>query len=61
MVYDVIIIGLGAAGVSASIYAKRSGLNVAVVNLVDAIKEVLISLKFIEDKEVISNEQTVIG
>lgn len=32
MVYDVIIIGLGAAGVSASIYAKRSGLNVAVVN-----------------------------
>ena len=32
MIYDVIIIGLGAAGVSASIYAKRSGLNVAVIN-----------------------------
>ena len=33
MIYDVIIIGLGASGVSASIYAKRSGLNVAVINL----------------------------
>lgn len=32
MIYDVIIIGLGAAGISASIYAKRSGLNVAVIN-----------------------------
>lgn len=32
MVYDVIIIGLGASGISASIYAKRSGLNVAVVS-----------------------------
>ena len=32
MIYDVIIIGLGAAGVSASIYAKRSGLNVMVIN-----------------------------
>ena len=32
MIYDVIIIGLGAAGVSASIYAKRSGLNVAVIS-----------------------------
>ena len=32
MLYDVIIIGLGAAGLSASIYAKRSGLNVAVIN-----------------------------
>lgn len=32
MIYDVIIIGLGAAGVSASIYAKRSGLNVIVIN-----------------------------
>lgn len=32
MIYDVIIIGLGASGVSASIYAKRSGLNVAVIN-----------------------------
>ena len=32
MIYDVLIIGLGAAGVSASIYAKRSGLNVAVIN-----------------------------
>ncbi len=32
MIYDVIIIGLGAAGLSASIYAKRSGLNVAVIN-----------------------------
>lgn len=32
MIYDVIIIGLGASGVSASIYAKRSGLNVCVVN-----------------------------
>lgn len=33
MIYDVIIIGLGASGISASIYAKRSGLNVAVINL----------------------------
>ncbi|MBQ3021516.1 MAG: FAD-dependent oxidoreductase [Bacilli bacterium] len=33
MVYDVIIIGLGASGVSAAIYAKRSGLNVCVINL----------------------------
>ena len=32
MIYDVIIIGLGAAGLSASRYAKRSGLNVAVIN-----------------------------
>ena len=32
MVYDVIIIGLGASGLAASIYAKRSGLNVAVIN-----------------------------
>ena len=32
MIYDVIIIGLGASGVSASIYAKRSGLNVCVIN-----------------------------
>ena len=32
MIYDVIIIGLGASGISASIYAKRSGLNVAVIN-----------------------------
>ena len=32
MIYDVVIIGLGAAGLSASIYAKRSGLNVAVIN-----------------------------
>ena len=32
MLYDVIIIGLGASGISASIYAKRSGLNVAVIN-----------------------------
>lgn len=32
MIYDVIIIGLGAAGISASIYAKRSGLNVAVIS-----------------------------
>jgi len=32
MIYDVIIIGLGASGVSAAIYAKRSGLDVAVVN-----------------------------
>lgn len=32
MIYDVIIIGLGASGVSASIYAKRSGLNIAVIN-----------------------------
>jgi len=32
MIYDVIIIGLGAAGLSASIYSKRSGLNVAVIN-----------------------------
>lgn len=31
MIYDVIIIGLGASGVSASIYAKRSGLNVCVI------------------------------
>jgi len=34
MIYDVIIIGLGAAGISASIYAKRSGLNVAVINFI---------------------------
>lgn len=33
MIYDAIIIGLGASGVSASIYAKRSGLNIAVINL----------------------------
>ena len=33
MVYDAIIIGLGASGISASIYAKRSGLNIAVINL----------------------------
>ena len=32
MIYDVIIIGLGASGVSASIYSKRSGLNVCVIN-----------------------------
>ena len=32
MIYDVIIIGLGASGVSASIYAKRRGLNVCVIN-----------------------------
>lgn len=32
MIYDVIIIGLGASGVAASIYAKRSGLNVCVIN-----------------------------
>ena len=32
MLYDVIIIGLGASGLAASIYAKRSGLNVAVIN-----------------------------
>lgn len=32
MMYDVIIIGLGASGVAASIYAKRSGLNVCVIN-----------------------------
>lgn len=32
MIYDVIIIGLGASGISASIYAKRSGLNVAAIN-----------------------------
>lgn len=32
MIYDVIIIGLGASGISASIYAKRSGLNVCVIN-----------------------------
>ncbi len=32
MIYDVIIIGLGASGVSASIYAKRIGLNVCVIN-----------------------------
>ena len=29
---DVIIIGLGASGISAAIYAKRSGLDVAVIN-----------------------------
>ena len=33
MIYDAIIIGLGASGISASIYAKRSGLNIAVINL----------------------------
>lgn len=33
MVYDAIIIGLGVSGISASIYAKRSGLNIAVINL----------------------------
>ena len=32
MNYDVIIIGLGASGLASSIYAKRSGLNVAVIN-----------------------------
>ena len=32
MIYDVIIIGLGASGVSASIYAKRSGLTVCAIN-----------------------------
>lgn len=32
MIYDVVIIGLGASGIAASIYAKRSGLNVAVIN-----------------------------
>ena len=32
MIYDVIIIGLGISGITASIYAKRSGLNVAVIN-----------------------------
>lgn len=32
MVYDAIIIGLGASGLSAAIYAKRSGLNIAVIN-----------------------------
>lgn len=30
MVYDLIIIGLGAAGMNAALYAKRSGLNVLV-------------------------------
>lgn len=33
MIYDVIIIGLGASGISASIYAKRSGINVVVISL----------------------------
>jgi len=33
MIYDAIIIGLGASGISASIYAKRSGLNIMVINL----------------------------
>jgi len=33
MVFDAIIIGLGASGVAASIYAKRSGLNIMVINL----------------------------
>ena len=28
MIYDLIIIGMGPAGVSAAIYAKRAGLNV---------------------------------
>lgn len=32
MIYDVVIIGLGISGITASIYAKRSGLNVAVIN-----------------------------
>lgn len=32
MIYDAIIIGLGASGLAASIYAKRSGLNIAVIN-----------------------------
>lgn len=31
MIYDVIIIGLGPAGISAAIYAKRSGLNTLVL------------------------------
>lgn len=31
MIYDVIIIGLGPAGISAAIYAKRSGLNILVL------------------------------
>ncbi len=31
MIYDVIVIGLGPAGIGASIYAKRSGLNVLVL------------------------------
>lgn len=31
--YDLIIIGLGTAGFSASIYAKRAGLNVAVIEM----------------------------
>ncbi len=30
MIYDIIIVGLGIAGINASIYAKRSGLNVLV-------------------------------
>ena len=28
MIYDLVIIGMGPAGVSAAIYAKRAGLNV---------------------------------
>ena len=32
MIYDAIIIGLGASGLAASIYAKRSDLNIAVIN-----------------------------
>ncbi len=31
MIYDLIIIGLGPAGIAASIYAKRSGLNILVL------------------------------
>ena len=30
MIYDLIIIGLGAAGMNAALYAKRSGLSILV-------------------------------
>ena len=36
MIYDVIIIGKGPAGISTSLYARRSNLNVLVIGLDDS-------------------------
>ena len=53
--YDLIIIGLGAAGISAAIYAKRSNLKVlclekgmpcGIINYIDKIDAIMIQYLF---------------